>query len=67
MANDTNILVLEHLRAIRAKLDNFDVRVDEVVRTQAGMLQLLSAQDSRLLRIESDISIIKQRLELVEA
>jgi hypothetical protein len=59
--------VLEHLRAIRAKLDNLDLRLDEVVRTQAGMLQLLSAQDSRLLRIEGDISTIKKRLDLVEA
>ena len=67
MADETNNLVLEHLRAIRSEIG--DMKADLVeLKTRVGHLEGLYANLSgRVDRIASDVVLIKRRLDLVEA
>lgn len=64
---DTDGIVLEHLRAIRAELG--ELRTDTVeIRERVGSLkQQYSTLSSRVDRMAGDIAQIKKRLDLVNA
>ena len=67
MADETNNLVLEHLRAIRSDIGEMKADLVEL-KTRVGHLEGLYANLSgRVDRIGSDIVLIKRRLDLVEA
>lgn len=74
-------LVLEHLRAIRAKVDTLDTKVDEIntrltlmdenlagIHREIGNLYALyAAQSKRQDRMDAQLARIERRLELREA
>jgi chromosome segregation ATPase len=80
MADEPINLVLEHLRAIRAKLDEHDERFNDVVhrltrieivnaglrREQAGDAENVAHLGARLDRLGEEIDRIKRRLELID-
>jgi hypothetical protein len=67
MADETNNLFLEHLRAIRGEIA--DVKADLVeIKTRLGHMEGLYANLSgRVDRMAGDVVQIKRRLDLVEA
>lgn len=65
--NTPDNLVLEHLRAIRGDMDEVKANITEIKTTQAAVLQLMSAHETRLSRIEGDIAFIKRRLDIADA
>lgn len=66
MADETDNLVPEHLRAIRAELGDLKTDMGEV-RERLGLLEgQYAAVSRRLDRIAGDIEHIKRRLDLVE-
>lgn len=67
MTDEPTNLVLEHLRAIREEMSDTKVSMKELASTQAAILQIVATQENRLLRIEGDISLIKKRLDMVDA
>lgn len=67
MTDEPTNLVLEHLRAIREEMGDTKVSMKELASTQAAILQIVATQENRLLRIEGDISLIKKRLNMVDA
>lgn len=67
MADEPDNLTLRMLRKIDARLDAIEARLSEITGTQSAMLQLMTAQDARLSRIESDLSRVQRRLDLNEA
>lgn len=80
MVEDPTNLVLEHLRAIRAKLDEHDERFNEVIqrltrvelataglrREQAGDAENLAYLGLRVDKLNEEIDRIKRRLELID-
>jgi DNA-binding FrmR family transcriptional regulator len=66
MADETNNLVLEHLRTIRGQLEGVAHNITEMKHSQAGILQILASHDARLLRVEERLDRIERSLELVE-
>jgi hypothetical protein len=67
MANDLKEFVHERFRRTDEKLDKVLEVLVELRTTQTGMLQILSAHDNRLLRIESRLDRIEKRLDLADA
>ena len=80
MAEEANNLVLEHLRAIRAKLSEHDERFNEVIqrlarvelataglrREQAGDAENVAYLGVRMDKLSEEIDRIKRRLELID-
>ena len=66
MPDETNNLVLEHVRHIRGQLDGVAHDIAEIKTAQSGILQLLASHDARLLRVETRLDRIERRLDLVE-
>jgi len=70
---ETDNIILEHLRAIRAKLDHMDNSLDDLkgqftsfrLREHANNGENL-VRDRRLASVEADIDTIKKRLELID-
>jgi hypothetical protein len=74
MADETDNLVLELLRAIRGDIADiktdmheFRERLGLVENQMAGHYALYATLSSRLDRIVDDVRLIKRRLDLVEA
>jgi hypothetical protein len=67
MADDLKEFVHERFRRTDEKLDKVLEVLVEMRTTQAGMLQILSAHDNHLLRIEGRLDRIEKRLDLVDA
>jgi hypothetical protein len=74
MADETDNLVLELLRAIRGDLADiktdmheFKERLGPVENQMAGHYALYATLSSRLDRIVDDVKLIKHRLELIDA
>lgn len=74
MSDETDNLVLEHLRHIRATCDRVDHRIDELILRMSAVeqhpagLHLSSAQHARRLdRNDERLDQIERRLELREA
>ncbi len=69
MSDEPNNLVLEHLRIIRAKIDNVDNRMTSIEENMIAMNQRMTAIDGNLVainlrldRVAVDIGQIKKRL-----
>ncbi len=67
MTDEPENLTLRMLRRIDERLDTIEARLNEITATQSAVLQLLTAQEARLSRIEADINLVKRRLELSDA
>ena len=70
---ETESIVLEHLRAIRSKLDRIDKNVDDLREQMVGMRVREHAdhgddvrRDRQIMRLEDEVERIKQRLDLVD-
>jgi hypothetical protein len=66
MADEPDSIVLEHLHHIRGQLDAMRADLSEFKTTQTGILQILTAHNGRLRRIEERLDRIEKRLELVD-
>lgn len=67
MTDEPENLTLRMLRRIDERLDTIEARLGEISGTQSAVLQLLTAQDARLSRIEADLTRVKRRLDLSDA
>jgi hypothetical protein len=67
MGGDLGEFVYERFRRTDEKLDEVLEVLVELRTTQTGMLQILSAHDNRLLRIENRLDRIEKRLDLADA
>ena len=70
---ETENIVLEHVRAIRSKLDRVDKNVDDLREQMVGMRVREHANDGddvrrdrQTMRLEDEVERIKQRLDLVD-
>ena len=66
MADETDNLVLEHLRHARGQLDGMAHDISGMMTAQSGVLSILASHDARMLRIEERLDRIERRLDLVE-
>jgi hypothetical protein len=74
MAEDTNSVVLEHLRRIRASQERTELDISELKSRVSGLeqvtgqvLNLLGTINHRMDRFEERLGRIERRLDLVEA
>jgi len=67
MSDEPDNLTLRILRRIDERLDAIEARLSEITGTQSAILQLLTAHDAPLLRIETDLGRVKRRLDLSDA
>jgi septal ring factor EnvC (AmiA/AmiB activator) len=74
MAGETENLVLEHLRAIRADIADvkrdmreFRERLGHIENQMASHYALYATLSTRLDRVVEDVQLIKRRLDLVDA
>jgi hypothetical protein len=67
MADETNNLVLEHLRAIRSDISEMKLKLDELSGCYSGLLKIAASQGDSLLRLDRRVERIEKRLDLVEA
>ena len=63
MATETESLVLEHLRAIRAQLDDLSRDLGELRDRVSSIEHHLATIDRHLANMQGDIAIIHQRLD----
>jgi hypothetical protein len=66
MAENIDNLILEHLRHLRASVDQLKADVREIKGAQTGVLEFLATHDRRLGRIEDRLERIETRLGLVD-
>ncbi len=67
MANEIENLVLEHLRAIRADINEIKLKVDELAGSYSGLLKIAASQGDAIVRLDRRVERIEKRLDLVEA
>ena len=67
MPDETNNLVLEHLRAIRGDISEMKLKIDELAGSYAGLLKIAASQGDAIVRLDRRIERIEKRLDLVEA
>ena len=60
-------IVLEHLRSIRGTLDNMAFDIQEIKGRVGSVEQQYAGRSNRVDRIDSRLTRIEQRLDLVEA
>jgi len=56
MANETENLALEHLRAIRTDISEIKLKVDELAGSYAGPLKIAAPQGDAIVRLEQPAS-----------
>jgi hypothetical protein len=67
MANETENLVLEHLRAIRGDISEMKLKIDELAGSYAGLLKIAASQGDAIVRLDRRVERIEKRLGLIEA